>query len=918
MVGRDSELAVIGRLLTDAGEGRSGALFIEGDPGIGKTTLLDAARSLADGFTCLSAQGVEPEALLAHAALLELVMSLRPLLDEIPAPQADALRFALGWASPQGPVDRFLVAAATLSLLAAAAERQPVLVIVDDLQWLDRESAAAILFAARRLGPDAVAFVFSARSGSISPDLSRGIPVLNLVGLSPAAAIRLVPQGTVDAVVQRLVTGTEGNPLALLEVSQRLDGAQRLGAAPLPDPLPVGDRLQIYYEALLTGLSADGWRAVVLLALDESAGTSSTVTRALESGGSDPAAALDEGCECGVLVADPLGVHFRHPLLRTAVLRLATAAQQRDAHRALAGELPRDGPGRAWHLAEGCLGPDDSVAEELARVAAMHRSRLGFAAASAALERAARLTRSSGLAEQRLAAAAEDAFVAGDVVRTRALVARVLDGSTPVARGHALFTLGMLEQYAGSVPLSVDHLTAACDLLEGVLLVRALAEQTLARFRLNDLAGIGDCADRIDAMADRTDPEQRLLADFTGGVSLMLRGDPEAGRARLADARALALSEDLRHDPRALLLLGLSVGFSGELGDAVAQGSVRVDEVRRRGAIGILVPTLAILAAGRAWAGDHAGAFADAGEAAELADQLGYAADASVAVEMLAWQSAARGLHDEASDALARARALTDRAGTTSVAAHHALTAAFCALCRGDPAQVVEVLEDRLAADGGVGAVGEPLGVAPLLVEAYAGLGRNDEALGLSHRYAEVTGSSAPARTAAFVGRCRGITATQPDAAEAAFEVALDAHAEAGDRFETARTRMLYGARLRREGQRIAAREQLRLSHDAFAEMDLTHWARQAAHELAATGETARRGDQGTDQPLTSQETRVALLVAEGKSNKEVAAAMFLSPKTIEHHLGSVFRKRGFRSRSELAGAFARLSSTATEPLAES
>jgi DNA-binding CsgD family transcriptional regulator len=275
-----------------------------------------------------------------------------------------------------------------------------------------------------------------------------------------------------------------------------------------------------------------------------------------------------------------------------------------------------------------------------------------------------------------------------------------------------------------------------------------------------------------------------------------------------------------------------------------------------------------------------------------------------VALEMVAWQSAARGQHDDARRALARARELTDVAGTTSVAAHQALTAAFCALCRGDLAETVALLEARLAADGGVGEMGEPLGVAPLLVEAYAGLGRREEAAALTERYAAAAPDAGPVRDA-LAARCAGLSDPDDDAAAAAFETALAMHALTGDPFETARTRLLHGSRLRRRGARVASRTELATAADAFAAMELTAWYQRAADELAATGATARPRRQRATEPLTSQETRVALLVAQGCSNKEVAAALFLSPKTVEHHLGSVFRKRGFRSRTELAAAFA-------------
>ena len=273
---------------------------------------------------------------------------------------------------------------------------------------------------------------------------------------------------------------------------------------------------------------------------------------------------------------------------------------------------------------------------------------------------------------------------------------------------------------------------------------------------------------------------------------------------------------------------------------------------------------------------------------------------------MLAWQLGARGLHDEARESLIRARTLTDRAGTTSAAAHQALTSAFCALCRGDLGEVVSLLEQRRTIDGGVGASGEPLGIAPLLVEAYVGLGRWDGARSLTARYAEATPAAAPPLSIALLRRCQAITADSEVGAQEAFDAAMQAHAAASDPFEAARTRLLYGGRLRRAGQRVAARVELGAARDAFDSMELTHWSTVAAQELAATGATARRGPVAGDVPLTSQETRVALLAARGLSNREIGASLFLSPKTVERHLSSVFRKRGFRSRTELAASFAR------------
>jgi DNA-binding CsgD family transcriptional regulator/tetratricopeptide (TPR) repeat protein len=705
-----------------------------------------------------------------------------------------------------------------------------------------------------------------------------------------------------------LVAATQGNPLALVEVAARLDDAQWLGAAQLPDPLPAGDRLREHFGTTLAALSPAARTATLYLALVGEAGSAAPAAMtALGDADIDVEKALQEACQRGVLVEQRTGYRIRHPLLRSSVLQLATAAEQRRAHAALAAALPVSDDNRVWHMAESVLGHDLLLADLLVASAERNRDRLGFAAAATALERAAELTPDPDVARQRLALAAHDAFQAGDVGRVRGLVERVLaEGVADRSRGEALFTLGMLEQYAGSVPQSVEYLDEASHLLEGLALIRDLTELGLARFRLNDVAGMAECSHRIDAAADPDDAEQQLMACFCGGAALLLSGDFEVGMARLAEVRRLVDLPALRHDARALMLMALAAGFTGQVGDAVAVGATRFQEVRRRGAIGVLVPCLAVLAAGRAWLGDHTGAYADAGEAAELARHLGYAADGSVAVEMLAWQSAARGLHDDARQSLATARELTDRAGTTGYAAHQAITAAFCALCRGELREAVTLLETRIATDGGVGASGEPLGVAPLLVEAYLGLGRTDEARALAIRYADATPPGSPALSVALARRCEALTTPDQDTAHATFAASLAAHSKGGDPFETARTRLLYGGRLRRTGHRVAARDHLAAAHDAFLGMDLTHWVAVAEAELAATGATARRHRATDNQPLTSQETRVAILVAQGMSNKEIGAVLFISPKTVERHLGNVFRKRGFRSRSQLAATFAR------------
>ena len=458
------------------------------------------------------------------------------------------------------------------------------------------------------------------------------------------------------------------------------------------------------------------------------------------------------------------------------MLDATPAAGQREAHAALAAALPPGDPAALWHRAEATVGTDPDLAARLAPWPT--RTGTGWGTQPPRSPWSGPRCSPSTRPGRDLAGPRHARRVPGRRRRTRARAGRsgpVL-GAPDTARGEVLFTLGMLEQYAGSVPLAVDHLAFASDLLRGVQQVRALTELAISQFRLNDLAGMSACAQRIERAADPSDPEQALLAAFAVGTTLVLSGDFEAGAARLAQVRRLADTPALRHEARPLLLMALAAGFTGQVREAVDVGAARVVEVRRRGALGVLVPTLAILAGGRAWLGDHVGAFADAGEAADLAEHLGYAADASVAVEMLAWQQAARGLHDDARASLSRARVLTDRAGTTAAAAHQALTAAFCALCRGDLAGVVAELEPRLAADGGVGASGEPLGVAPLLVEAYVGLGRLEDARALTARYGVVTPAESPPLSTALLGRCRLLTAEDDDEAERAFAAAMQAH----------------------------------------------------------------------------------------------------------------------------------------------
>jgi DNA-binding NarL/FixJ family response regulator len=905
VIGRREQLERIEERLAAARQNRGGAVVIAGEAGIGKTSLLQAAEAAAHGFRVLRARGVESEALLNHAGLLQLLGPIRHHRERVPGPQRRALEAAVGWGPGTGEEGRYLVAAGTLSLLAIAAEDQPVLVLVDDLHWLDPESTRAVLFAARRLTDDAVVTLLATRGAAPAGTTLDGLEALTLDGVSTADAMSLFPAGTAASVVDRVVAATDGNPLALIEVAGQLSPAQRRGAAELPDPLPAGGRLHAVYEPTLATLPADCRRAVLLLAACRGEAVD-PILRALRAQGIDAEATLGEAEDRGVILREPGLVRFRHPLLRTAAWARATPAQRREAHAALAAAVRDDDRrARSWHLSEAATGPDASLAEVLEAVAQEDRARSGHAAASAVLERSALLSEDPAKAAERLAAAVEDAAVAGDVVRARALAQRLLAGPADRrCRGRALASLGVLEQCTGSLPRAEQLLTQAAELTDGQQRARVLAELAMVRHRLGDSVGLVAAARQMAAVCDPVDPHQRFLGQYFDGVAALMVGEYEVGRGSMTAAMELLASEsDLRDDPRYLVLTLFAAGWLGVTPEMVRFIDGRIAHARDRGALGVLVSALAMSSYGRAESGDHAGAFADAGEAVDLAGELGYVADAAPALEMLAWQHAARGKHDEALAELERAAQLVEEAGTTQVAAHLALARAFCALCRDDLGEVVRLLETRLVVDGGQGAMGEVLGVAPLLVEAYAALGRHSDAADLAARFS--TAPDLDSRTKALVERCLALTSDDDASAFAAFERALASHADGFDPFEHARTDLLFGARLRRSGERVAARTHLRAARDAFLAMDLTLWAQRCTAELAATGETVRHPGRGPVEPLTSQEARVAQLVGRGLTNREVAAALFLSPKTVERHLSSVYRKRGVRSRTELARAIA-------------
>ena len=425
LFGREHECARLEELLDDARNGHSRALVLRGDPGIGKTALLEYAIERAEGFRVLRAVGIESESKLAFSGLHQLLRPVLGALDQVPEAGAEALRRSLALAEP-GEVNPFLVYAGALQLLAAAAEREPILAVVDDAHWLDPASAEAITFAARRLEAESVAVLFAVREGETTRLDARGIPELWIKGLSAEAAGELLAEvngGSIAAAVAgRLVAATEGNPLALVEIPPMLSEGQRAGTDPLDDPLAVGESVERAFLSRARSLSPRAREALLIAAASDS-GDLAAIARAC--GGS--VAALDEAEEGGLVRVHGGELSFRHPLVRSAVYAAASAGARREAHAALAEAFgEEDADRRAWHLAAAAIGPDEAIAAALEGAAERARGRGGVGAEARLLERSAALTPDPDHRASRLGQAGWAAFLAGWSDESLALLERGL------------------------------------------------------------------------------------------------------------------------------------------------------------------------------------------------------------------------------------------------------------------------------------------------------------------------------------------------------------------------------------------------------------------------------------------------------------------------------------------------------------
>lgn len=903
--GRTREISLLTEKLAALHEGSSFALVVRGEAGVGKSSLVDAAIDAGGaGVQVLRARGYESDTEIPYAGLLELASPLLPLRAGLPDAQRQAIESAFALEAPT-PHDRLAVPAALLGLLARAAERRPLLAIVDDLHWLDDASRDAVLFSARRLAAAGVGMLFAARDGAAPVLDVSGVDELQLEGLDEQDALTLVRRGSPelpDSVARAIVAATAGNPLALIELPAALTPAQRAGEAPLADPLPASAAVERAYARQVAELPGET-RGALLVAAALHRGQLDLLTAALRALGLSEDVLVP--AEQARIVTERDGeLTFRHPLLRSAVYHSAASSERRTAHAAL-GAVADDPRVRAWHLAHAAAGADEAVAAALEEAARDARARHGHAEAARAFARAAELSIDpEGRARRALDAAHEHA-VAGHVTTALSLldeaepqlapelapaVAR-LRGNLAMRRGEPLAAQRILEGEAERAAAAGDHESAAALLLES----------TISYTMTGDPEGMTSVLERARASAAKVGGVAELVTWIMSCVERIVHGDAQAVAPELAEI-----------EPR---LAAIDLTGIGEQVGLFAQASLWIDDkvraervlelligrYRAASAFGALPYPLTVRAMLRQRQGRWEEAFADAEEAVRLAQEIDQATIHGFCLSTLAHLEAARGAVDAAREHAREGLRLTDAAHAINLGIYLLGAEGLAELAADRPETAAAALREARRR-GAKLEWHEPNVVqfAGDLVEALVRIGEPGEAEEVLAALAIDAEQTGGAWAHAVLERGRMLLAPVEKVDEHA-RTALAWHARDGAPFERARTELAWGERLRRRRRRMDAREPLERALQTFRALGAEPWARRAADELAAAGGAhADRETPRTRDELSAHELKVALMVAHGMTNREVAAALFLSPKTIERHLSRIYRKLDVRSRTEL------------------
>ncbi len=907
--GRSGEHARLDRLLENVRGGQSAVLVIRGEAGVGKTALLRHAAEGASGFRVAQIAGVESEMELPYAGLHQLCAPMLERLDALPEPQRVALRVALGLA-PGDPPDRFLVALATLGLMSATAEARPMLCVADDFQWLDDATAQAIGFVARRLLAESVALVLAVREPSGDHRLS-GLPELPLRGLDETdarALLEAVVPGPIDeAVLDRIVAETRGNPLALLELPRGMSAAELAGGYAVPASLGSPAGLEDGFRRRLDALPPDTLRLVQLAAADP-VGEPLLVWRAAELLGI-PAEAATPAVEADLLEIRAQ-VRFHHPLVRSAAYRSASHAERRALHAALAEatDVGAHPDRRAWHRAQAAAGPDAAVADELERSSVRAQARGGIAASAAFLESAATLTPEPAERVRRLFAAAHAKRDAGALEEALHLLTAAEAG--PITALQA----AEAEHLRGDIAFDQRRVGDAARLLGGAARRLEPLDPELARATHLEALGAAIWAGDLDSPGALVEAAEAARAappapDPAGPVDVVLDalalrlGEGHAAAApglKRALATVLAVEAPTADLGQWLWLTGArATGMIAlELWDVDAWhtlSSRQVQVARDSGAFVQLQFALNFLARSVMASGELAAAAVLVEEERAIGQAMGNPAIGYVDLMLAAWRGEER-LASQLIERMTQAASARGLGRMVDIATY-GRAVLYNGIGRYDVAcdAARAAFEHRDHVGHGQFVVGE-------LAEAAS---RTGDRPSLEAALEWVSDRTRVTRTDWVLGieaRVRALLA-EGAAAEREYRESIAFLGRTRLRMELARGHLLYGEWLRRDARRMDAREQLRTAHELFAAIGAHGFAERARHELLATGETVRKRTEDTRDDLTPQEEHIARLAVSGRTNPEIGAELFISPRTVEWHLKKVFTKLGITSRRGLRDA---------------
>ena len=900
LFGRQREVAVFERLLNTAREGHGAVLVVEGEPGVGKTALLEYASDMAEEFRVVRTAGVEGEMELDYAALHQLCSPLLEYRDRLPDPQRDALDVAFGLRAGQAP-NAFLIGLAVLGLLSEAAEHQPILCVVDDAQWLDGASTRALALIARRLSAERVACIFATRS--ISNGLAR-LPQLRVgpLGRRDARALleSVLPARLDESVLERIVAETGGNPLALLELPSGLSPAQLAGGFGLTAALPLSAGIEESFRRRLERLPRNARRLLLLAAADPLGDPALLWRAAQELGVGETAANVVESA--GLLTLNGAAT-FRHPLVRSAVYGSAEPSDRREAHRALANatDPQLDPDRRAWHRAQAASIPDEDVAEALERSAAQAQARGGYAAAAAFLERAVELSPEPSSRARRALAAAHAKFHAGGLDEARGLLATA-ESST--AADHPLRV--QVQRLRAEIAFASRRGSDATPRLVAVAQELEPVDPGLARATYLEALAAATFVGRLSRGVGAVDVSRAALAGppmppSAGPSDLLLQGlavrftaGYAAGAPLLKQALSAFQREAILPSEEARWLWFASWVALDLWDDAswTALSTRQLDLVRQTGEVAALPFVLSNRSGVYAYLGDLRTAALLEEELSAAIEATGIAAVPYGRLSIAALRGDVAGFSELVRTVIAEAKERDE--GLALTVTEFLSGTLYNGLGRYEDALAAVVPSERFYTEG------PAIWTLTELIEAAVRLGQPERARSAFEHVEETTRAAGTDWALGIEARLRALLSDGDDAEEL-YREAIARLGRTSIRVQLARTHLLYGEWLRRGRRRVDARAELRIAYELFRDFGVDAFAERARLELEATGEHARKRTADTLGQLTPQELQIARLAAEGHTNKEIATRLFISASTVEYHLRKAFRKLGVTSRTQLA-----------------